>query len=60
MSPGAQGGSKAGPEWPRGEEAEKRLAEYREHSEHDFLLVAYFPLLGIHGFPAPQLVANHL
>lgn len=45
-SPGAQGGgSKAEPQWPRGEEAEKRLAEYREHSEHHFLFVAYFPPL---------------
>ncbi|KAG8165697.1 hypothetical protein KVR01_004249 [Diaporthe batatas] len=32
----AQGGSQSGPEWPRGEEAEKRLAEYREHMEPIF------------------------
>lgn len=32
---GTQGGSKAGPEWPTGEEAERLLAEYREHSEHN-------------------------
>jgi hypothetical protein len=33
-SSGAQGGgSKPGPEWPSGEEAELLLADYREHSE---------------------------
>lgn len=33
---GPQGGSKAGMEWPKGEEAEQRLAEYREHMEPIF------------------------
>ena len=36
VSSGTQGGSKPGPEWPKGEEAELRLAEYRNHSEHIF------------------------
>lgn len=35
-SGGAQGGSKSGAGWPRGEEAERLLAEYREHMEPIF------------------------
>lgn len=33
---GTPGGSKPGPEWPRGEEADRLLAEYREHMEPIF------------------------
>lgn len=36
---GAQGNSKPGPDWPRGEEAERLLAEYREHMEPIFPFV---------------------
>ncbi|POS71250.1 hypothetical protein DHEL01_v210357 [Diaporthe helianthi] len=37
MSPVPQGrGSRSGPEWPLGDEAEQRLAEYREHMEPIF------------------------
>lgn len=36
VSYGTQGGSKPGADWPRGEEAERLLAEYREHMEPIF------------------------
>ncbi|KAI7778152.1 hypothetical protein LA080_002578 [Diaporthe eres] len=35
-SSSTQGSSKPGPEWPRGEEADRLLAEYREHMEPIF------------------------
>lgn len=36
LSPGARSSSKSGAEWPKGEEAERLLAEYREHMEPIF------------------------
>lgn len=41
---GTQDSSKAGPDWPRGEEAERLLAEYREHSEHNSSHFTFFLL----------------